>query len=475
MEQNKKDLFDDSDQSMCYFCQKCLNDRVKKEDEVLSKFEMELPKQYKLVRNYVFDRDHPSAIIMTSEGYPYCIIEVENLNEDPIKTNDEDLIKAKVKNAKARFAIIIIIDNKNNNIRAEYRFFENNDSCVEKQKKCQNYEDIMAKLLENNDNVDKDRISDYIRDNLDFKLEKNDIKLEVDYTVYIKDRQKENELINNLFHFEDYDGTVYRYIPLESLFKTLQYGTIRMSGLPGMNDVSEVDYVEKFLYGKSLNSDEINNIFILSCSIDKDDDLTQWRLYADDAKGARLKFNNFDKKDDDAFTFRKIKYIDTDSEPLKKLKGLVEYVKRVTGYTFVFKTLHEWCHFIKPKDYAVESEVRLLYNSSKSRKVLHRSDDWLFAYGTSIANPFIELSLSSLYNKDDKEVFPLKLVDIKLGPKCPERETNKSQLKKIIQEKQQNMTFDFYPMNKEYVKKISQENKKQDKTTISDSNIKHYR
>lgn len=439
---------------------------------ILSKFEKGLSKSiYKLVRKYVSDSDHPSAIIMTPEGYPYCIIEIisDKKTYFPYKK-----IEIKTQNAKAKFAIIAIItDSKNNNDSVKYRLFENHGNSVDEQPYYNNIQKIMAKLLKINNDYYIDRIFDYIRDNLDFKLKKSDIGLE-DNTVFIKDEQKEEELINSLFHFEDFEGTVYRYIPLESLFKTLQYGTIRMSGLPGMNDVSEVDYVENFLYGKSLNSDEINNIFILSCSIDKDDDLTQWRLYADDAKGARLKFNNFNKKDD-AFTFRKIKYIDTDSKPLKKLKGLVEYVKRVTGYTFVFKTLHEWCHFIKPKDYAVESEVRLLYNSSKSCKVLHHSDDWLFAYGTSIANPFIELSLSNLYNKDDKEVFPLELVDIKLGPKCPERETNKSQLKKLIQEKQQNKIFDFYPTNKEYVKKISQENKKQDKITISDSNIKHYR
>ncbi|MBO7127877.1 DUF2971 domain-containing protein [bacterium] len=443
------------------------------EDYILSKFERDLSRStYKLVRKYVVDSEHPSAIIMTPEGYPYCIIKIIC-----VKTCfPNKKIKIKTKNAKAKFAIIT-----DGNI---YQLFENNGSCVKKLN-YNNYEEIIKKLLEKNENNDKTQICDYIKGNLDIRIEKDDIKFGQDFTVFIENKQKEEELINNLFHFEDFGGTVYRYIPLESLFKTLQNSTIRMSGLPGMNDVSEVDYVEKFLYGKSLNSDEINNIFILSCSIDKDDDLTQWRLYADDAKGARLKFNNFNKKDD-AFTFRKIKYIDTDFEPLKKLKGLVEYVKRVTGYTFVFKTLHEWCHFIKPKDYAIESEVRLLYNSSKSRKVLHRSDDWLFAYGTSIANPFIDLSLSNLYNKDDKEVFPLKLVDIKLGPKCPERETNKSQLRKLIQEKKNifkitqkqkgKKFFYVYRTNRSLLEKLILVNaKKKETIDVSYSSIKHYR
>jgi hypothetical protein len=196
---------------------------------------------------------------------------------------------------------------------------------------------------------------------------------------------------------------------------------IRMMGIAGMNDVSEVNYVENFLYpsdSQPLNP-EINNVFITSCSRKKEDDLTQWRLYADDAKGARLKFSVNGNKQN--FTIRKIIYCDIkNDEKILRLKGLVDFIRDKTGFTFVFCTLHEWSHFIKPKDYKVEDEVRLLYLLPQNES----PKGWILANNINIITPYVEFNLD--------ENFPLTIEDIKLGPKCPEQRINKYQLNEML-------------------------------------------
>ena len=150
----------------------------------------------------------------------------------------------------------------------------------------------------------------------------------------------------------------------------------------------------------------------MSCCEDKKDDLTQWRLYGDDGKGVCLKFKLKEKSN--SFIFRKIKYLSKDSDQIEKLNDLVEFIYDLTGYTFVFNTLHEWCHFIKPEDYKVESEVRLLYKLS-GNKDDEKISGWIFTNGTNIITPYKEFKLDE---------FPLELVGIKLGPKFPNPKTN---------------------------------------------------
>lgn len=476
----------------------------KKFDKLCQYIEWALPSSgYKLVKNYV-DNDH-RAVITTIEG-PYCIIYEQGKSEKDKSFLDS--VKAKMRNEKIRFAIIVnkssVLDsikikmcNENinyaiiicktkdleliNKIRnkqmgftiiskryEEYCFLESNfnidrklefKEITESKELNEKVKQQITKMIPNQNNkcdkelisYNKELISKYFKDNFWLDVKNEEIMLDSEKKECSIEDKKELKLIRKIFNLQSFSGTVYRYIPLKGLFDTLKSGNIHMSGIAGMNDVSEVDYVEKMLYdGASPLDPEIGKVYIMSCSINKEDDLTQWRLYGDDGKGACLTFKVKDevKNEEKKFIFQKIKYINDGGyyKPLKQLKELIKYVRQVTGYTFVFKSFHDWSHFIKPKDYEVESEARVLYHVKDKNENKHKPENWIFT-NRNIANPYADIPL-------DEEEFPLELVEIKLGPKCPEFETNKSQLEALIKENDQI---------------------KNKKIIISKSKIEHYR
>lgn len=406
------------------------------EIKILSKLEESLSVGHILIRNYVDDGKHCSAII-TEGGFPYCFIDVKDFSEE----NQED-IKIKVNNAKAKFAIIT---------NGETYWFLNKEKNNDFEEL--GYDDII-KILSGEDI--RKKISGYFSKNLRFNIEEKNIIVDTTLKTVTLESTKELIFINQHFGFQELsDYTIYRYTSLNNVSSMLIDGKIKMFGPAGMNDISEINYVEKILYPADIlnklsgsTKDEINNMFIMSCSINKEDDLTQWRLYADDAKGARLRFElnknecNGINNDKGKFSFQKIRYIDENCSEIKHLRSLIEFVSKYE-YTFVFKSLHAWCHFIKPADYEIESEARLLYRLPDSNSESN-PEKWILAKGTNIMNPYIEFELT-------KE-FPLQLKDIKLGPKCPEKETNQFQLEALMK-------------NKEKFRGI----------TVQQSTIKHYR
>lgn len=104
-----------------------------------------------------------------------------------------------------------------------------------------------------------------------------------------------------LLNFSQAPEKVCRYTTLNTLFNMIDSGKLRMFGVAGMNDTTEVNYVEQCIYNDKdiLPSESINQYFITSCCSAKyEDDLTFFRLYGDDAKGVCLVFsieekNNF--------------------------------------------------------------------------------------------------------------------------------------------------------------------------------------
>ena len=63
-----------------------------------------------------------------------------------------------------------------------------------------------------------------------------------------------------------------------------------------MNDISEIDYADKYINIDTIILDETvkesNNIFILSCCDESmSDDLMMWRLYTQNAEGVNLKYH----------------------------------------------------------------------------------------------------------------------------------------------------------------------------------------
>lgn len=212
----------------------------------------------------------------------------------------------------------------------------------------------------------------------------------------------------------------------------LNYNSIRMNCLVGMNDTTEVNYVENYITGTNRDFaqapwqtvEAYNRRFIASCTL-KEDDLTQWRLYAEDSKGVCLVLTINEKNLNSKFILKRISYGKPDNThpELDLIKNIIAELKDKINIDFEFKTLSTWKHFFKPHDYDVEDEVRLLF--------IMKDEDikkgWLLTASHGILNPYVEFKL----NGDE---LPIELTEIVLGPKSPEKEINQKQFEQYIRE-----------------------------------------
>lgn len=232
------------------------------------------------------------------------------------------------------------------------------------------------------------------------------------------------------------DTNIFRYTTVSSLESMLKYNTYRMNGIVGMNDPTEIDYVDFLVYGwrKPLDEwtanevEEINKVFISSCSLsEKEDDLTLWRLYGDDSKGVSLKLEVHNDCIQHNMIVARVSYGEKDGthKQIELLKKMTIDFFNMKSARFVFKTYHVWKHFFKPYQYEVEKEVRLLYIRNEDIKPI--KEDWVVTYGDKIFNPIVDFKL----NVDG---FPLKVKEITLGPNTPEKNVNKAQLTEYIRQ-----------------------------------------
>ncbi|MEZ2338375.1 DUF2971 domain-containing protein [Mucilaginibacter sp. RCC_168] len=264
------------------------------------------------------------------------------------------------------------------------------------------------------------------------QLEYDEISEKFSFINPVDINNAENRLFRRLLRDDKPITKVFRYTTLNTLFLILSYNKYRMNCLVGMNDTTEVNYAETHITGVAHDFanaawqtvDAHNRRFISSCSL-KEDDLTQWRLYADDSKGVCLEYRINTDITSPEFLVKKISYglKDKTHPELDFVKNLVSKLKTDLNVDFDLKTLSVWRHFFKPHDYAVEEEVRILYilNDRKRQK------GWLLTSSHSILNPYVEFKL----NDPDS---PVQLTNIVLGPKCQEKEINKKQLEQLIRE-----------------------------------------
>ena len=243
----------------------------------------------------------------------------------------------------------------------------------------------------------------------------------------------ENQFFITLFG-EFKDTKICRYTSLSTLYSMLNNTSFRMNGLVGMNDKSEVNYVDNYLNGtqKPLDKEHhstisaINRRYITSCSSeDNKDNLTMWRLYAEDSKGVCLTFNTIKDNLSDHVLLQKVKYADANGNrpELEFLKAILDSIVFKTGFPFRFRKLGIWKHFFKAYEYSIEDEIRLMVIDDQTIATINSG--WVLTHTHSILNPFIDFLLN-----DSK--FPIRLNEIMLGPKCPEQEINKVQIEEMI-------------------------------------------
>ena len=238
-----------------------------------------------------------------------------------------------------------------------------------------------------------------------------------------------------------------RYSSLDSLFSSIKHKTIRMNGLPGMNDKNEGLFAWNMIY-KLDNTDneenkkrrrETNNAFIVSYSSSNlIDDLTQWRLYGDDAKGVCCVYKIDKDKLIDRFFLHNVRYIkesdnsDDISDDLLHL--FLEYSKEHSDLRYY--DLSPAIFFYKPDSYESEDEIRLLVDNKKTSayKTPIYKREWVLTNANNIPNPYIDIPL------DD---FPLKIDRIILGPNMNDVDTIQAQLETMLEQQGINATVEL--------------------------------
>ncbi len=256
-------------------------------------------------------------------------------------------------------------------------------------------------------------------------------------------RDSEVLLMSLLLNENEFPPNLYRYTSIRSLFRMFPLGdnmksTHNMSSLIAMNDVTEIDYANAYLLKKGVNDiekvikrdrEDSPHTFITSFS-DKEDDLTMWRLYGDNAKGVCIVYDAKTEIDTDHFMLAKVNYAEqTGKNPkLDAIAKLMKFSSR--NRIFRLKLWHIWQHFFKPYEYNVESEVRLLVFTYGINLSCYNKE-WITT-NSGILAPILLLPLES---SKEKISYPFRIKKILLGRKYIEKESNKSTLQLFINEK----------------------------------------
>ena len=397
-------------------------------------------------------------IVIYFESYPLAVIEVKT----KISSNKNrlaigfDQVRSALSITNARFGVVT-----DNEI---YYFY---DKSSKEDFKIASYNEIIVFINQrvvpefNQDDfqgigdIFRNTAKTFLSDNLGLKelLEKNSFVRKVIFdtssNVFCFDHKNfskslfEDRIFSQLVG-EFHDTKICRYCSFDAIFSTIDYLTFRLNGIVGMNDKTEINYVDTYIENveKPISSlhhntvSAINRRYITSCSqIKNKDDLTLWRLYGEDAKGSCLIFKVNHDKVTDKVLLRKVKYAGMNGNlpELDFIKQVVKLVEQKYGFNFMFKKLGVWKHFFKPYEYSMEEEVRLLIIDSENTP---SRTGWVKTYSHSILNPYIDFELN---NPD----FPLELIEIILGPKCPEQEINKMQLEEMIRRKKSYINLDI--------------------------------
>lgn len=285
------------------------------------------------------------------------------------------------------------------------------------------------------------------------EIEYNPVSQSFSFGNIISENPIELEIFNSELATRKKFKRVYKYTSLESAFQLLTTQTFRLNGLVAMNDTTEFDRdIQIHKPDPKVEWRLVENInkFFISCFSLNRDDLTMWRLYGDDGKGICLAFEV--KSDDfsENSIIAEVEYVRdvTHVNTIEFIQDFTETFKNRFNHSFDFKLFNHWIRFFKSNAYRVEREVRWLYQNELLNV------NWFISNSSSVLAPFINLPLQN-------SNFPLRLVKIHLGPRCPNSEINLKQLKLIIRE-----------MNR---KNFAGENSPFKRVEVVQSKINHYR
>ena len=252
-------------------------------------------------------------------------------------------------------------------------------------------------------------------------------------------------------------STLYRYTSARTLKRIFnnekESENLRhsMSSLVTMNDTTEMDYANKYLKEKGVETitkdlekerKESIHAYITSLS-DKEDDLTLWRLYGDSAKGISIEYEVPQNIDSSYFMLARVSYANKEDKNDNKLNFIAELMNYpIHNRKFRLKHWNIWQHFFKPHDYDVENEIRLLaFANELEVDIFHYDRKWI----TTTDGIFAPLLNFPLKSKDSEIVeFPLTIKSIILGCKFEEKEANQITWEhKIIDECAESVHRDF--------------------------------
>lgn len=288
---------------------------------------------------------------------------------------------------------------------------------------------------------------------------KNVIKEYFSPLIQEYEHEASDNLSINKFEFQFFDVLLpslnpktkfYRYGSLQLYFYLAKDKTMTLSGLSGMNDISEINYVESYLEltptPNQLHSisylNNLNSKFIMSAST-LEDDLNQWRLYGNDSTGVCLELemkdcniNNFyvkaisygkrrSNKSSNGEVIHENRHFELDI-----LRAFQNAIYKLYNFTFVFKSFDIWKHFFKSYEYEVEREIRVLY--IKTDEDNNAKLDWVLTHSHNILNPVLFFQYQNL---------PFKINKVLFGSKAPEVNVNIQQFEYLTQSKGINITF----------------------------------
>jgi len=265
-------------------------------------------------------------------------------------------------------------------------------------------------------------VNDAVASSILSMLSPDDIEFDKNEPRFYLPQDVEDELF--LCKLKKVDGKeLCRFTTIDNLFELLKNEKQNMCNIVCMNDRGEYRYADDFVFEQypevgTTAFRELDSCYVLSLlKGSQANDLTMWRLYGDDAKGACLIYDVEDvmkKGINGQFFLAKVSYAQKDGKH-PELEFFKELVNRVSGsgWKLCLRRWNIWKHFFKSHHFSVENEVRLMYYDLPDRRDKKEDYKW-------IKNPASQIvTKMQLF---DFGGFPLKIKASLIGPKCEEAE-----------------------------------------------------